>query len=363
MTRVQIQDLRAEDIFTSDQELVDVDAAGRVRDWKGKKMRNELLASAYEDIDKSKAARLRECGKFLRYRKYADGTMQLDAMSSCRVRLCPICTWRRSLKIYAQTREIVDALANGHDYRYVMLTLTVRNCTGAELSNTISQMFSAWKRFTYLEPVKRVCKGWYRSLEIVHDIYPNITRDMYYGNPEKHVKRRKPFYDAHGYKIGDANPSYNTYHPHFHVLIAVNKSYFKSRDYLAQRVWAELWGQSMRVDYEPRVDVRCVSGSTMEDINGAVCEVAKYACKDTDYIVPDDWDLTVDTVRCLDEALHNRRLVAYGGVMKDMKRQLNQDDGEDGDLVHVGDDLKVKDEEFVIVCYWWYSGYKQYYEI
>lgn len=363
MTRVQIQELGAEDIFTSDQMLVDVDAAGRVRDWKGKKMRNELLASAYEDIDKGKAARLRECGKFLRYRKYPDGTMQLDAMSSCRVRLCPICTWRRSLKIYAQTRQIVDALANGHDYRYVMLTLTVRNCTGAELSDTISQMFFAWKRFTYLEPIKRVCKGWYRSLEIVHDVHPYITREMYYGDAEKHIKRRKPFYDAHGYKIGDANPSYDTYHPHFHVLIAVNKSYFKSRDYLAQKVWSELWGQSMRVDYAPRVDVRCVAGSTMEDINSAVCEVAKYACKDTDYIIPDDWDLTVDTVRRLDAALHNRRLVAYGGVMKDMKRQLNQDDAEDGDLVHVGDDLEVKGEEFVYVCYWWYSGYKQYYEI
>lgn len=363
MTKLQLQGLKAEDVFTSDQVLLDTDSSGKVRDWAGKKVRNELLAAAYDEIDKTKAARLRDCGKFLRYRKYPDGTMQLDAMTSCRVRLCPICTWRRSLKIYAQMREILDVLSQESDFRYVMLTLTVRNCDGDGLVDTIDRMTSGWKNFTSLEPVKRVCKGWYRSLEIVHDVYPIITREMYYGDSDKHIKRRKPFYDAHGFKIGDPNPNYNTYHPHFHVLIAVSKSYFKSRDYLCQKAWAELWQQSLRADYEPRVDVRCVAGNTMNDINKAVCEVAKYACKDSDYIVPDDWDLTVGTVRLLDRALHNRRLVAFGGVLKDTKRRLKLDDVEDGDLVHVGDDMEVKEEEFIYVCYWWYSGYKQYYEI
>lgn len=362
MTKEQIQECEPEEIFYSDAILIDLDSSGQARDWRGKKMRNEMLALAYDDVDKSKAARLRDCGKLLRYRVYEDGTKVLDAMTSCRVRLCPICTWRRSLKIYAQTREIVNEMARRYDYRFVMLTLTVKNCTADSLNSCIDMMIKGWRRFTNLDNVKRVCKGWYRSLEIVHDVYPYITDEMYYGNPDKHIKSRKKWYDSHGYRVGDSNPNYDMYHPHFHVLIAVNKSYFKSRDYMSQKTFATLWKQSIRADYDPRVDVRCVTGDTMDDINKAVCEVAKYACKDSDFIVPDDWELTVNTVACLDKALSGRRLVAYGGVMKDIKRELGQDDAEDGNLIDIGD-TKVVEGEFKIVSYWWYSGYKQYYEI
>jgi len=94
--------------------------------------------------------------------------------------------------------------------------------------------------------------------------------------------------------------------------------------------------------------------------------VAKYACKDTDYIVPDDWKLTVETVRTLDTALARRRLVAYGGYLRDYKALLKQDDEETGDLIHVGDDDvpdKDKEEKYRIVSYCWYAGYRQYYRV
>lgn len=363
MTRTEIQELHAEEIFSSDQVLVDNDKRGRSRDWRGKKMRNELLAAVYDSVDTQKAARLRDCGKLLRYRIYEDGTKVLDSMASCRVRLCPICTWRRSLKIYGQTRQIVDKLAETGEFHYVMLTLTVRNCTGDELADTVDRMVKSWHRFLGLKGVEKVCRGWYRSLEIVHDTYPFITEEMYYGDKAKHVKSRKAWYDKHGYHVGDENPNYDTFHPHFHVLVAVDKYYFKSRDYLSQKAWAALWKGALQADYEPRVDVRRVYGGTSQDLAKAVCEVAKYACKDTDYIVPDDWELSIATVRILDKALDRRRLVAYGGVMKETKRFLKQDDVEDGDLVHIGDYDAPEDQNFRILSYWWYSGYRQYYEL
>ena len=98
----------------------------------------------------------------------------------------------------------------------------------------------------------------------------------------------------------------------------------------------------------------------MEEIAGAVAEVSKYAAKDTDYLVADDWDLTTDTVRVLDAALANRRLVAYGGCMRDIKRQLGQDDVETGDLVHVDDNETDLQGEFRRVSYFWFAGYRQY---
>lgn len=345
--------------------LVDKSTSGKARDWRGKKMRNELLSMAYESIDKGKAERLKNCGKTLTYRVYDDGTKELESMESCRVRLCPICTWRRSLKIYAQTSEIVTALSHDCDYLYVLLTLTVRSCTGTELSGQLDTMLTAWNRFLGYADVKRAVRGWYRSLEIVHDTYPFITQEMYYGDPEKHVRSRRKYYEGLGLNVGDKNPAYDKYHPHFHVVLAVNRSYFTSRDYISQTNWTEYWKKALRCDYAPRVDVRKVKGNTVDELNKAVCEVSKYAAKDADYIVPDDWDLTVNTVKVLDSALANRRLVAYGGMLKTYKALLKLDDVEDGDLIHVGDDAAEHEENepYRLVSYFWYSGYRQYYEI
>lgn len=324
-----------------------------------------LLATAYEAIDTGKAIRLKECGKCLTYRVYEDGTKILDSMESCRVRLCPICTWRRSLKVYAQTAEIVETISHDMRLDYILLTLTVRNCEGAALSETIDNMMHGWDKLMQRKQVKGAAKGWYRSLEITHDVYPFITKEMFHGDRDKHIKSRAEFYKKQGLKVGDPNPNYNMFHPHFHVLIAVNPSYFTSRNYISHEEWLKLWKQAIKADYAPQVDVRRVKGNSFADINKAVCEVAKYACKDTDYIVPDDWDLTVETVRTLDSALARRRLVAYGGYLKDYKALLKLDDEENGDLVHIGDDEgdKDKEENFRLVSFFWYAGYRQYYTV
>ena len=122
-------------------------------------MRNELLAEAYAGINPSKAMRLRECGRVLTYKVYEDGTKRLDAMNSCRVRLCPICTWRRSLKIYGQTREVVNEIARRYGYRWILLTLTVRNCGAGELSRALDMMLEGWRRLLALKEVKRLVKA------------------------------------------------------------------------------------------------------------------------------------------------------------------------------------------------------------
>ena len=43
------------------------------------------------------------------------------------------------------------------------------------------------------------------------------------------------------------NPNFDMYHPHFHVLIVADKSYFKSRKYLKHEEWQELWAKAMRI--------------------------------------------------------------------------------------------------------------------
>lgn len=330
MTLTKIQGLPEVDIFDPEDKLSDKSTTGRQRPWRSKKMANELLALAYEGVDPRKAARLKDCAKVLSFRRYADGTMKLDGMNSCRVRLCPVCSWRRSLRTFYTVQAIMrEVIRQGKDYAYLLLTLTVKNCAPADLSATLDLMSQSWNRFLLQPDIDRPINGWYRGTEVTHNTE--------YGSKD-----------------------FDTYHPHFHVLVAVNKSYFTSRDYLSQARWAEAWKQALQVDYTPVVDVRRVKGNTVK----AVAEVAKYACKESDYIIPDDWDLTVDTVRLLDVALNNRRFVAYGKEFRRIKQQLGIADEETGSLVDVGEPEEIsKDDIYQVVHFFWYSGYRQYYEI
>lgn len=304
--------------------LQDVSPSGRARPWREKKMANELLSLAYEGVNPHKADRLRDCATYLSFAVDQSGHKRLEGANLCRVRLCPVCSWRRSLKVHAQMSQIIAAAERRRPYAYVLLTLTVRNVSGDDLSATLDALFRAWNRFAGYSAFKAAVRGWYRGLEVTHNCNP-------------------------------ASPNYGTYHPHFHVLLAVLPSYFTSRDYLSREKWRAMWQRAARLDYEPQVDVRRVKGNTA----AAVAEVAKYAVKDADYIIPDDWDLTVDTVRTLDAALDRRRLVAFGGLFAELHRLLHLDDAEDGDLVHTDDD-PVSSDGVHYLSYAWFTGYRQY---
>ncbi len=315
-------------------------------------MANELLALAYDSVDTSKAARLRDCSKTLTFRVYADGSKKLESMNSCRVRLCPICTWRRSLKIFYNTKKIIDYMLHEGDYAFIFMTLTLKNCKPSDLAASLDEILSGYNRFMQLKELKAISKGWYRGLEITHDTDEYITVERY--------QKAKKYYNRLGLKPLDPNPNFNTYHPHLHIIIAVNKSYFSdSRIYLKQSRLVELWQQCCRLDYSPTCDLRKVKG---DNYSKAVCEISKYAAKSKDYIIPDDWDLTVETVALLDRALAGRRLIAYGGKMRDINKLLKLDDIEDGSLVDVGENQQPEGDYF-LQSYFWYSGYNQYLRI
>lgn len=300
-------------------ELTDVSSTGRQRPWAEHKMANELLSAVYETIDQDKAARLRSCCDYISFRMDETGKKRLEAANFCRVRLCPICTWRRSLKAQAQMMQIASYLsAKGLGGTYILLTLTQKNVEGDHLSAAIDTMMRAWDRLTHRKRVMDIVKGYYRAMEITHNVIDN------------------------------------TFHPHFHVLFMVPKAYWH-HGYLRQDEWAELWRQALKVDYTPVVDVRRVKGTDA----AAIAEIAKYPTKIQDYIIPDDWDMTTETVRLLDSVLARRRFLAFGGAIADAHRRLHLDDVEDGDMVHIEAEEPTQGTEMRIV-YHWYSGYRQY---
>jgi hypothetical protein len=161
--------------------------------------------------------------------------------------------------------------------------LTCRNVQADELSQTFTHLVKALSRFFASKPVKAVVLGSFRALEVT-------------------VSRAKG------------------YHPHFHLLLSVPKTYF-SKGYLTQEQLTELWRRALGVDYVPIVDVRAVKASG-KGLAGAAAETAKYTLKASDYIDAEDWDYTDRNVSTLHLSLKGRRSYAFTGNMKETYRQL-----------------------------------------
>lgn len=333
-------------IYQQEKVSGDKSSMEKVKAWRKRKISNMNLANIYEEINAQKAKRLQECGNYLVFEKLKDEKMKLHEIYSCRVRLCPICSWRKSLKVQNNARKIVDTMLLNKEYRYMMLTLTVKNCVGEDLKNTVDEMIKAWNRLMSNRNVKEVVKGYYRGLEITHDIEEQIT-DKMYNNP-----KRKKYYDSNSLNVGSDNPNYNKYHAHFHCIFAVNKSYFTDKSYIKHDKWQELWTKAMRIDYTPNVNIKKLKGNTARD----VAEVAKYTVKEADYIVSDKREISVETVKVLDKVLHRRRLIAYGGKMKEIHNQLNLNNASREDFAV----LDKESENNNLYMFVWNIGHTQY---
>ena len=304
-----------------------------------KRKKSVLLAESYTRIGyDSKASRVASCGTELSF-AYAispDGVVsedgKLHSANFCKDRLCPMCAWRRSYKIFGQVSRIMEHI--GDKYEYLFLTLTVPSVPAEELTETISRLVKAWSNLIRQKLFKTAVRGFFRALEVTRNNDPD-------------------------------SKSYKLYHPHFHVVLAVPKSYWNNC-YITHDQWLEMWRKAYK-DYSiTQVDIRKAKSKdayqkagAQEAINmlsSAVAEIAKYAVKDTDYIHEFDPALTDEIVTTLAGALARRRLTAYGGCFDDAFQKLKLDDAEDGDLVHINDETINPALALLIVKYGWTAG-------
>jgi plasmid rolling circle replication initiator protein Rep len=103
------------------------------------------------------AWRIKICSEFLECQlspEPADGILKLKLSHTkfCRVRHCPVCQWRRSLIWKAKAHKIFPQVVTDYrKYRWLFITLTVRNCQIWELRRTLDEMNKAFKRLTELK--------------------------------------------------------------------------------------------------------------------------------------------------------------------------------------------------------------------
>lgn len=147
----------------------------------------------------------------------------------------------------------------------------------------------------------------------------------------------------------------NSYNQHMHVLLCVESTYFyNTENYITQKQWTAFWKKAMKLDYDPVVDVRAIrpKNKYKSDIKSAIDETAKYPVKHMDFMT-DDEEKNLKRVADLEEGLHRKKLISYGGLLKEIHKELNLDDAEDGDLIHVDDDdKKINEDAYSIIAVW-----------
>ena len=315
--------------------LVDKNKNGKEIDWQGKKIRNELLSESYKRLGLKKTYSVARCGTLLEFKRASiNGNLKLTNANFCKDRLCPMCSWRRSLKIFGQVSKIMDKVTENKDYRFLFLTLTVKNCEGKELSKEIDRLFYAYKKLMLKSKVNKSVLGWFRALEVTHN-------------------------------INKKSKSYNTYHPHFHIILMVNESYFKNKGYyITQKEWVKMWQECLGVDYSPQVNIKAFKSNSKARTSKSIAEVSKYTVKDVDYLLEDNEELTDESVYILNSALRNRRLIAFGKELRKVHKELNLDDVEEGDLIYTDIDEELREDvEEIIEVYRWNIGLSQYVKI
>ncbi len=298
------------------------DLSPKDKPWDKHRAYADLVENIYRDsIYPRYADRMDSCSKILDFglinTENDQQRLKLLAAKFCRVRHCPTCQWRRSLKWTARLFNALPQITEKYPtHRWIFLTLTVKNCDLVDLRSTVSDMNKAFARLTQLKIFPGA--GWIKSLE--------ITR-----NPE----------------TGQA-------HPHFHVLILVPSGYFGGKSYIKQDQWRSLWQQSLRADYLPLVNIKAVKGKTpdQDGLAIAICETLKYSVKEEDLVVDAAWLIE------LTKQLKNTRAVSIGGCLREFLREEKEDD----DWVNIDDDNDESKESVseIILSFGWHETSKRY---
>lgn len=302
--------------------LSDVSKSGQERPWKSKKLANLTYAEYLEILKFKKAHHVSECGNVLQFAKTDQG-LKLYQTWFCHSRLCPLCSWRRSIKNSYELRVILDnAYQQEPSSVFLFLTLTEENSKIGTLRQNLTMMNGSIRRLFQYKAVKKDLLGYVRSTEIT------------------------------------VNREENTFHQHVHVLLMMKSTYFKNDHYLTQEEWSQLWQRARKLDYKPVVNVKKIRASKKDSsLIASAKEVSKYQVKDNDYITDDKkGDLVV--VDELEHALAGTRQLSFGGLLKEIRHELLLDQTED-DLINIDG---VDDSKNVVstVMYRWNSQVKDY---
>lgn len=227
------------------------------------KKNREVLKEYFQNRKKyQKASRVENCTKVLIYKNYKlINYKTLQSANLCRERLCLNCNSVTARKNAKMLSEITKDLKLKH------ITLSIKNCYGANLRGSIEQMKRALKTFLRQKKIK----SYYQSYEITY------------------------------------NEEEDTYHPHIHLLILSDD--YKEPLRNLNRQWAESLN---RLDGKKRRYLSCKIREVENNIIGSF-ELSKYVTKPQ--------DVNSRTIATFDRELKGLHLHQANGIFKERKKK------------------------------------------
>lgn len=248
--------------------------------------------------------RTAECANGLEFGYVVDkdtGELKLKLLTAnfCHCRHCPICDWRRSLRAQAMFKNALpEIIENNPHSRWIFLTLTVENCEITELRQTITEMNKAFMRMLKRKAFSFV-KGWIKKVEVTQE------------------KNRK-----------------NYAHPHFHVLLMVNESYFKHKQYLVKMDWVRYWSEAMRSDVSLSVDVKGLRKKFNANDKSTIelLKTFNYSVKTADIV---ENEYTQKWFLEYIEQVHALKFLTSGLELKNIFKNQKEENETDDELINV----------------------------
>lgn len=241
---------------------------------------------------------------------------QIIAANFCKNKLCPICAWRKSLKRYSENNQAFSFINDNFDKSYIFLTLTIQNVS--DLKEGIDKLNDGFKRMSNTKKFKDISLGYYRNIEITFN--------------EKTKK----------------------WHPHSHIIICVNKSYFKSNKYIKSKEWLKMWQEATRDENISQVKVSAVKNKNGEvDVFAAVLEISKYMSKILQ-ISKFNYSEAVKITKELIESTYHKKMITTSGIIRDVLHNLGIKP-EDENLIDEN-----ADQTKITTYIWKNGGYQEY---
>lgn len=250
-----------------------------------------------------KLDRLKECGNFIKFQASEDKTKFILAGGNfCKNRFCPFCSWLKAKRTAFELLELIKVVEYTEKLAFIFITLTIPNVPRESLREEIENFNKSFKRLFQTEEFKAFNKGFIRKLEVTY------------------------------------NEERNDYHPHFHLVVAVNKSYFKSRDYMSKRRLLELWQRATRNPAITQVDIKPCRMDTVKQI----MELATYSAKQGDlYSSKEVFDGFY-------EGLFRKKLLVYNGIFKEYKKKIDTGEVDPAQVIELNQLLEETTKEFYL---------------
>ena len=241
---------------------------------------------------KKRSYRMKECSRFITLSVCPDCNRSIASSATlCRDRVCPTCAWRLSAKQSAEMLQTLSYINDIEDYDALFLTLTVRNCEVDQLAPTLEMMSRAWNRMLARRKNREIIRGTARSVEITY------------------------------------NHTAKTFHPHYHIILLVEKDARSVAELSAY--FNKQWQSATNVIYQPITDLRKIENKTLTEYDKKDAEYYKNAILETfKYTIKDDSlaEMPLSTFRHYIDGVQGKRLVAYTGIIKEARAQLEYTD-------------------------------------